>query len=335
MAAQFRPAYLALPDGVLRTRAEHAVAALADCRLCPRDCGVNRLANAWSACKTGRHALVSSAFPHFGEEDCLRGWNGSGTIFFGHCNLRCVFCQNYDISQAIKPPKPLKGPNASLSEPESEQGCRPEELAALMLALQQRGCHNINFVTPEHVVAQILEGVAIAAESGLELPLVYNTSAYDARESIELMNGVIDIYMPDFKYWTSESSATYLKAADYPESARRVIKAMHEQVGPLVIGDNGLARRGLLIRHLVMPGALGETRAILEWIATELGPETYVNLMDQYRPEGLVSERKYSEINRRVTGGEFRTAQQMAADLGLRRLDERNPHPRLIARMVV
>jgi putative pyruvate formate lyase activating enzyme len=322
-----RPSYQALGAEALKTRALEAVAALADCRLCPRDCGVNRLANAWSACKTGRYALVSSAFPHFGEEDCLRGWNGSGTIFFGHCNLRCVFCQNYDISQAIKPPRP-----DAMAE---EQGCRPQELAAIMLALQARGCHNINFVTPEHVVAQILEALAVAVERGLSLPLVYNTSAYDALDSIELMNGVVDIYMPDFKYWTRESSAKYLKAADYPDAARRVIQAMHEQVGPLVVGDDGLARRGLLIRHLVMPGAVDETRAILEWIARELGPETYVNLMDQYRPEGTVSGTKYSEINRRLTPAEFRTAQAMAADLGLRRLDARHPHPRLLARMVL
>jgi putative pyruvate formate lyase activating enzyme len=204
-----------------------------------------------------------------------------------------------------------------------------------MLALQQRGCHNINFVTPEHVVAQILEAVAIAVESGLVLPLVYNTSGYDALDSIELMSGVVDIFMPDFKYWTNESSAKYLKAADYSDAARRVIKAMHEQVGPLVFDDDGLARRGLLIRHLVMPGALDETRAILEWIARELGTETYVNLMDQYRPAGVVTSTKHSEINRRLTPHEFRTAQAMAADLGLRRLDQRHPHPRLLARMTL
>jgi putative pyruvate formate lyase activating enzyme len=330
----FQPAYLGLAGGVLRERAERAVAELADCRLCPRDCGVNRLANAWSACKTGRYAVVSSAFPHFGEEDCLRGWNGSGTIFFGHCNLRCVFCQNYDISQAIKPP--AKAPGApNTPEAPGVPGSRPEDLAAMMLALQQGGCHNINFVTPEHVVAQILEAVAIAVERGLRLPLVYNTSAYDALHSIELMNGVVDIYMPDVKYWTSESSAKYLRAADYPEAARRVIKAMHQQVGPLVVGGDGLACRGVLIRHLVMPGALDETRAILEWIARELGPESYVNLMDQYRPEGKVNNSMYPEINRRLTRAEFRAAQQMATDLGLRRLDERNPHPRLLARMVL
>jgi putative pyruvate formate lyase activating enzyme len=320
MAAQFRPAYLALARETLRARADEAVAALADCRLCPRDCGVNRLEDAWSACKTGRYAVVSSAFPHFGEEDCLRGWNGSGTIFFGHCNLRCVFCQNYDISQDIKP--------------HVEPGSSPTELAALMLALQRRGCHNINFVTPEHVVAEILEALVEAVDLGLELPLVYNTSAYDSLHSIELMTGVVDIYMPDFKYWSSEASLRYLKAADYPDAARAVIKTMHAQVGPLILDDDGLAKRGVLIRHLVMPGGLDETRAILEWIARELGPDTYVNLMDQYSPAGKVRGDKYEEINRRLTSTEFREAQQMASDLGLRRLDERRPHPRLLRRMI-
>jgi putative pyruvate formate lyase activating enzyme len=318
----FQPAYLGLNRGEVRDRAARAVAALAECRLCPRDCGVNRLADAWSACKTGRRAVVSSAFPHFGEEDCLRGWNGSGTIFFGHCNLRCVFCQNYDISQDIKPPVKL-----------APQGSSAAEIALLMLALERRGCHNINFVTPEHVVPQILEAVAIAVEGGLALPLVYNTGAYDSLHSIELMDGIVDIYMPDFKYWTSETSAKYLKAADYPEAARQVIRAMHEQVGPLTFDDDGLARRGLLIRHLVMPGGLEETRAILEWVAREIGRDTYVNLMDQYYPAGKVSSEKYPELNRRLTSAEFREARRMAADLGLRRLDERHPHPRLLARM--
>jgi putative pyruvate formate lyase activating enzyme len=328
-----QPAYLSLPPGTLRQRADQALAALADCRLCPRDCGVNRLANAWSACKTGRYAVVSSAFPHFGEEDCLRGWKGSGTIFFGHCNLRCVFCQNYDISQAIKPPVRSARDAASIALTEVEQGSRPEELAAAMLALQRHGCHNINFVTPEHVVAQILEAVAIAVDHGLTLPLVYNTSGYDALHSIELMDGVVDIYMPDFKYWTMESSAKYLKAADYPEVARRVIKAMYQQVGPLVVDRDGLARRGVLIRHLVMPGGLDETRAILEWIARELGPDAYVNLMDQYRPAGKVSKDQYVEINRPLEAAEFAEAKAMAADLGLQRVDERHPNPRLLALM--
>jgi putative pyruvate formate lyase activating enzyme len=317
----FLPAYQRLSRDELRARARLAVAELADCRMCPRDCGVNRLEDAWSACKTGRHAVVSSWFPHFGEEDCLRGWNGSGTIFFGHCNLRCVFCQNYDISQDIKP--------------RMEPGATAVEIAAMMLSLQRRGCHNINFVTPEHVVPQIVEAIAEAVDLGLQLPLVYNTSAYDASDSIALMDGIVDIYMPDFKYWSSDLSAKYLKAADYPDAARTVIRAMHDQVGQLVFDDDGLAWRGLLIRHLVMPGGLDDTRQILEWIARELGPDTYVNLMDQYFPAGKVNGEKYAEINRQLTAAEFREAQQIAADLGLRRLDVRRPHPRLRARLAV
>jgi putative pyruvate formate lyase activating enzyme len=317
----FTPAYLGLGRDELRARAEAAIASLADCRACPRDCRVNRLEDAWSACKTGRHAVVSSWFPHFGEEDCLRGWNGSGTIFFGHCNLRCVFCQNFDISQDIKP--------------RAEPGATAAEIAAMMLALQQRGCHNINFVTPEHVVPQVIEAVAAAVELGLRLPIVYNTSAYDSLESVALMRGIADIYMPDFKYWSNDVSGRYLKAADYPDAARAAIKAMHEQVGPLVFDEDGLARHGLLIRHLVMPGGVDETRQILEWIACELGPDTYVNLMDQYFPAGKVNATTFPEINRRLTSHEFQEARRIAADLGLRRLDERRPHPRLCTRMMV
>jgi putative pyruvate formate lyase activating enzyme len=322
----FRPAYLSLGSAELHRRAERAVAALDECRACPRDCGVNRLEDKWAACKTGRYALVSSYFPHFGEEDCLRGWRGSGTIFFGHCNLRCVFCQNYDISQAIRP-----GASAAKQGPE---GHPPEAIAAMMLELQDRGCHNINFVTPEHVVPQVIEAVAVAVDRGLGLPIVYNTSAYDAQESIELMDGIVDIYMPDFKYWSAERSRTYLKAENYPEAARSVIEAMHRQVGRLVVDDEGLARRGLIVRHLVMPGALEETRAILQWIADTLGRETYVNLMDQYYPAGKVSPAQYPELNRRLTSREFHEGRAIARELGLRRLDERRPHPQLARRSV-
>jgi len=290
---------------------------LEDCRACPRDCGVNRLEDRWSACKTGRHAVVSSAFPHFGEEDCLRGWNGSGTIFFSHCNLRCVFCQNYDISQDVKP-----GP--------AKRGAPAEELATMMLALQAHGCHNINFVTPEHVVPQVIEALADAVERGLDLPVVYNTSAYDSLESLALLDGVVDIYMPDFKYWTAGASKTYMKAENYPEAARAAIRTMHEQVGPLTFDGDGLARRGVLIRHLVMPGGLEETRAILQWIAEELGRDTYVNLMDQYRPAGKVNAQRFAEINRPLHAQELEQARAMAKELGLRRLDERRPHTRLL-----
>ena len=332
----FRPAYLSLSKGELNLRVERALAALADCRACPRDCGVNRLEDRWAACKTGRYASVSSAFPHFGEEDCLRGWNGSGTIFFTHCNLRCVFCQNYDISQAVKPGPPPGTPARWGGQPGSEvRGSTASEIAGMMLALQERGCHNINFVTPEHVAPQVVEAVAVAVERGLRLPIVYNTSAYDALESLSLMDGIVDIYMPDFKYWSPESSKKYMQAEDYPDAARAAVRAMHEQVGPLTFDERGLATRGVLVRHLVMPGGLAETQQILRWIASELGPDTYVNLMDQYYPAGKVTGARFAEINRRLTSAEFREAQAIARDLGLRRLDERHPHPRLLARLAL
>ncbi|MGH7627909.1 MAG: radical SAM protein [Gemmatimonadales bacterium] len=304
----------------LHRRAERALATLADCRACPRDCGVNRLEDRWAACKTGRYAVVSSHFAHFGEEDCLRGWRGSGTIFFGHCNLRCVFCQNYDISQAIRPGA-------------TTHGHRPEQIGSMMLELQDQGCHNINFVTPEHVVPQVIEAIAVAVDRGLTLPIVYNTSAYDSLESIEFMDGIVDIYMPDFKYWSAERSRTYLKAENYPEAARAAIKAMHRQVGQLVLDGSGLAKRGLIVRHLVMPGGLDETEAILEWIAEELGRDTYVNLMDQYYPAGKVSAEHHPEINRRLSSREFIEAREIARKLGLRRLDARRPHPELVRRL--
>ncbi len=309
----FRPAYLDLSLGELADRATNAVASLAECRACPRDCAVDRLANKWSACKTGRHAVVTSAFAHFGEEDCLRGWLGSGTIFFAHCNLRCVFCQNYDISQGVPPGVDREVTTAP-------------ELAAMMLTLQSMGCHNINFVTPEHVVPQVLEALPIAVESGLTLPIVYNTSAYDALESLAWLDGIVDIYMPDFKFWSPERARAYMKAADYPEAARAAVKEMHRQVGPLVMDADGLAQRGVLLRHLVMPGLLDETRSILEWIAQELGTDTYVNLMAQYYPAGKVSADRYPELGRRLDPGEFDEAQKIAAELGLRRLDERRQH---------
>jgi putative pyruvate formate lyase activating enzyme len=319
-SSTFRPAYSTLGPTELHRRAEQAIATLAECRACPRDCRVNRLEDKWAACKTGRFAIVSTHFAHFGEEDCLRGWRGSGTIFFGHCNLRCVFCQNYDISQAIRP-----GSTTS--------GHRPEQIADMMLELQDQGCHNINFVTPEHVAPQVLEAVAVAADRGLALPIVYNTSAYDSLESIELMDGVVDIYMPDFKYWSAERSRTYLKAENYPDAARAAIKAMQRQVGQLVVDGDGLARRGLIVRHLVMPGGLDETRAILQWIVAELGRDTYVNLMDQYYPAGKVNPDHHPEINRRLTSSEFAEARAIARELGLRRLDARWPHPRLARRV--
>jgi putative pyruvate formate lyase activating enzyme len=249
---------------------------------------------------------VASAFAHFGEEDCLRGTRGSGTIFFSFCNLRCQFCQNWETSQ--------------IGEGEE---VTPRQLAALMLALQAEGCHNINFVTPEHVVPQILEALVIAVEHGLRVPLVYNTSAYDSAHSLALMDGVVDIYMPDFKLWDAQHSLRYLLARDYPSAARQAIKAMHAQVGALKVDAEGVALRGILLRHLVMPGMLDETRAIVDWIAQEVSRDTYVNVMDQYRPAWRARTPKFVEINRPITRGEFAQAVQSARDAGLWRLDAR------------
>jgi putative pyruvate formate lyase activating enzyme len=258
-----------------------------------------------ATCKTGRYAQVCSHFAHLGEEDCLRGWRGSGTIFFNMCNLRCVFCQNYDISQ-------MSG----------GQEVGPVELAAMMLELQEAGCHNINFVTPEHVVPQLLEGLVVAVEAGLQLPLVYNTSAYDSMESLRLLDGVVDIYMPDFKFFTAGASLRYLKAKDYGEVARQVIKEMNRQVGPLKVDERGIARRGVLVRHLVMPGLPDETRQIFNFLANEVAPDTYVNVMAQYHPAWKVSSEKYAEINQPLSTAEYNEAMLFAEAAGLR-LDER------------
>ena len=264
------PAYLALYEsGELRRRVEIARQMLRCCTVCPRNCKVDRLADRFAVCRTGRDDIVSSHFAHFGEEDCLRGWRGSGTIFFSGCNLRCVFCQNFDISWQ------LQGAPTS-----------PEKLARTMLELQRQGCHNINFVTPEHVVPQVIEALLPAVEAGLRIPLVYNTSAYDSMESLALMDGLVDIYMPDFKYWDGEMARKYSRAPDYPEVARRTIREMHRQVGDLVLDENGMARRGLLIRHLVMPDDIAGTREVMRWIANELSPNSYVNVTPQYYPAG-------------------------------------------------
>lgn len=303
----FEPAYLALYNsGELQARAEQAVAELASCRVCPRNCEVDRLVGKTAVCKIGRYALVSSYFPHRGEEDCLRGWRGSGTIFFTMCNLRCVFCQNADISQAM-----------------DGTPVRPERLAQMMLELQQMGCHNINFVTPEHVVPQILEALPLAVEQGLRLPLVYNTSAYDSLHSLKLLDGVVDIYMPDFKMWDEGSSRRYLKANDYPTVARTALREMHRQVGVLKVDEQGLAKRGVLVRHLVMPDGLADTTQVMKFLAEEVSPDTYVNVMAQYYPSGKVSDKKYREINRRMAHQEFLRAVAETRAAGIWRLDER------------
>ncbi|KAF8062789.1 ASC1-like protein [Scenedesmus sp. PABB004] len=288
-----------------------AEAELADCRACPRDCGVNRLQDKRGMCGVGRKLLVSTVAPHFAEETPLQGWSGSGTVFFSMCNLRCVFCQNHDISQQ-RAGFELTG----------------AELADWMLKLQDLGgCHNINLVTPEHVAPQLVEAIAAAVERGLALPIVYNTSAYDGLSSLRLMEGLVDIYMPDFKFWSPDSAARLAKARDYPAVARSAIKEMHRQVGDLAFSPDGLAKRGLLLRHLAMPGLAHESRAILEWAARELGRDTFVHVMEQYAPRHLVGrgERRargwdsYADIDAALPADEVAALRRHARALGLPR----------------
>jgi putative pyruvate formate lyase activating enzyme len=297
-----------LPRAELERRAAEAYELLGErCVVCPRGCKVDRRADVAGLCAIGRHAVVASYFPHFGEEDCLRGGRGSGTIFFSGCNLRCVFCQNHDISWQVR-----------------GELVTPERLAEMMLELQTIGCHNINWVTPEHVVPQILEAVPLALDGGLRLPIVYNTSAYDSHDSLRLMEGIVDVYMPDFKLWSSETAKRYLKRADYPEVARESIKEMYRQVGDLVLDERGMARRGLILRHLIMPGLIEETEAILRFVADELGQGCYVNLMAQYYVSGKVGlDGQYEEIARGIHREEYEQALAFARKLGLR-LDPRS-----------
>jgi putative pyruvate formate lyase activating enzyme len=257
---------------------------------------------------------VTSAFAHTGEEDCLRGRSGSGTIFFGGCSLHCVFCQNFDVSWL--------GAGEELE---------PTDLAATMLSLQDRGCHNMNLVTPTHVVPQLIAAVSIAAERGLRLPLVYNTGGYDSLGTLALLDGIVDVYMPDFKFWRTETAERYAAAPDYPDVARAAIREMHRQTGVLRFGGDGLARRGLLVRHLVMPGLVDESGAILEWLARELSPDTYVNVMGQYRPEWKVGElnahgRRFPEIDRRPNAAEVEAVYEAGREAGLWRFDHRRAH---------
>ncbi|UCH85429.1 MAG: radical SAM protein [Candidatus Latescibacterota bacterium] len=307
----FEPAYLALDRaGEMSKRVTKALKELEECNACPRRCGVNRTEGETQVCNKGRHARVASVSPHFGEEDCLRGWNGSGTIFIACCNLQCVFCQNWDISQRS-----------------TGTECTAAQMAEIMIELQNRGCHNINFVTPEHVVPQVIEAVAEAIPKGLSTPIVYNTSAYDSLESLNLLDGIVDIYMPDFKFWDRDTAKQYVKAKDYPNRAREAILEMHRQVGPLRFSPEGVARRGVLLRHLVMPGLLHESKAIFEWLANEVSPDTFVNVMAQYRPankvgsKGKNDEIRYTAINRRPEHEEIAQAHRLAREAGLWRFD--------------
>jgi putative pyruvate formate lyase activating enzyme len=304
----WRPSYLELPPPELYARVAAAHQLLGPrCVVCPRGCKVDRRDDVQGLCAIGRDAVVASYFPHFGEEDCLRGVRGSGTIFFSGCNLRCVFCQNHDISWQVR------GEHVSAAR-----------LGEMMLELQAIGCHNINWVTPEHVVPQILEALPHAVAGGLRLPIVYNTSSYDSLDSLRLMEGIVDVYMPDFKVWTSERARRYLKRPDYADVARETVREMHRQVGDLVLDENGMARRGVILRHLIMPGQLDETEAILRFVAEELGTGCYVNLMAQYYVSGKVGQDgQYEEIARGIHREEYEQALAVATEFGLR-LDPRS-----------
>ena len=300
---QFQPAYRLLSAADLAQRRDQAVEMLHACRLCPRECGVNRAAGETGFCGSGREALVASYGKHFGEERPLVGYGGSGAIFFANCNLGCIFCQNYDIS------------HLGYGQPVG-----PQRLADMMIGLQQRGAHNINLVTPTHFLPQILEALVIAARRGLKLPLVYNCGGYESVAALKLLDGIVDIYMPDAKYSDEEVAQQLSRAPDYPQRMKAAIAEMHRQVGDLRINEDGIAEHGLLVRHLVLPNNLAGTAAIMHFLAN-LSPDTYVNVMAQYRPCYRASE--VEQISRRPTVEEYRQAVQAALDAGLHRLDER------------
>ncbi len=273
-----------------------------ECTLCPRNCTVNRTAGETGFCMTGDKPLIASWGPHFGEESPLVGRFGSGTIFFCYCNLGCVFCQNWGISR--------------LGEGEEMSF---EELARVMIDLQEMKCHNINLVTPTHQMPLILHAIALAVERGLTIPIVYNCGGYEPLEALRMLDGIIDIYMPDIKYANPVAALRYSKIKDYPHVAGLALKEMHRQVGDLVIDEKGIALRGLLVRHLVLPGGEAGTKDIVRFIADEISPNSYINIMDQYHPCGSAFE--YPPIDRRTTKEEYEEAVQMALDAGLKRID--------------
>ena len=316
-----RPSFLDLHHrGELARRAERALEHLADCHLCPHRCAVDRTVDELGVCGVGRAAQVASYNLHYGEETPLVGAGGSGTIFFSGCNLRCHFCQNDDISSRT---------DRAFEVP-------PQKLARIMVDLQRRGAENVNLVTPSHLVAQILEALPLAVDLGLELPLVYNSSGYDSVEALELLDGVVDIYMPDAKITAPEVAAALTDGPDYPDRAREAIAEMHRQVGDLELDDRGVARRGLLVRHLVMPGGASGTEAWMSFLAG-LSPATYVNIMGQYRPCGRVRQlsSSFRELQRPVDDREMDEAFAAAAGAGITRLDERRrPGAHLLFRML-
>jgi len=292
--------YNQLPFEALKVRAREGLARLESCQICPRHCQVARLKGERGFCRVGRLSRVASYTPHFGEEAPLVGRGGSGTIFFAGCNLSCVFCQNYDISQM-----------------DQGQDVPAEILARMMLCLQDSGCHNINFVTPTHVVPQILEALVLAGEEGLNIPLVYNSGGYDSAETLRLLDGIFDIYMPDMKYGSDELAIKYSHAPKYTEYAKSAIREMHRQVGDLVMDEDGIAVRGLLVRHLVLPEGSAGTAEVARFLSQEISKNTYLNIMAQYRPE--YNACSFPELDRSITLQEYSEAVRLAAAAGLSR----------------
>ncbi len=296
------PAYLELSGEQLWQKVAIAEEMLKNCSLCPRTCGIDRTSGELGFCKTADKPFIASWGPHFGEERPLVGCYGSGTIFFSYCNLGCLFCQNWTISHL--------GEGMEMSF---------EKLAGIMMQLQEMKCHNINLVTPTHQMPMILHSIAIAAENGLNIPVVYNCGGYESLEALKILDGVIDIYMPDFKYSDSEKSLKYSKAKGYPDSAKAALKEMHRQVGDLVIDSGGIALRGLLVRHLVLPGGIAGTGEIVKFIAEEISKNTYINIMDQYHPCYKAFENP--PLDRRITAREYDEAVKLAFKAGLKRID--------------
>ena len=302
--AKTKPGYMTLlQSGELAHRAESAHSHLESCDVCPLQCRVDRTQGELGVCKTGRYAQVSSYGPHPGEERPLSGWRGSGTIFFARCNLRCVFCQNADISQAS-----------------SGQEVSPNELAGLMLEIQRMGCHNLNLVSPSHIVPQILEALHFAAQEGLILPIVYNSGGYDSLEMLSLLDGVVDIYMPDMKYGDADRADQYSRIRDYPQVNQAAVLEMQRQVGDLQLDQDGIAQRGLLIRHLVLPNGLADSELIFKFLAEDVSKNVYLNIMAQYRP--AYKAHHYPELSRRIKTEEYRQAVKLAKQYGLTRLDK-------------
>jgi putative pyruvate formate lyase activating enzyme len=293
------PSYIAaFHSGALRARMDEALQRLVACFLCPRKCGVNRLHDERGYCATGRRAIVCSTFAHHGEEPPVSGDNGSGIIFFSRCNMRCVYCQNHHFSQS-----------------EEGKAVSAEELARFMLDRQEEGCHNINLATPTHVMPQILEALVLAVPQGLNIPLVYNTSGYELPEAIALLDGIVDIYLPDMRYADAATAQKYSDAPDYPAHNQAGILAMHRQVGVARFNEDGTIARGLIIRHLVLPGGLSETKAILDFIAREVSQETYISLMSQYFPTFQAHE--HPPLDRRLYLDEYEKAVGMMQEAGL------------------